>query len=67
MADLQNGYDARCLNCLYPFTFANAKGVRTVNWRHFCSPGCQRREPVFQPRKNTRGAAHRDEGERPHG
>lgn len=51
-------YDAQCEHCGQPYTFANARAVKTIRWQRYCSPGCERGEPGL--RAPRRGFASMD-------
>lgn len=51
MAETPQGYDRNCDQCGQPYTFDNARAVRTLNWRRFCCPGCERGETWARARR----------------
>lgn len=38
------GSDRHCGACDKPYRFSDSRAMRTLNWRRYCCPGCERGE-----------------------
>ena len=48
------GYDAICSWCMAAYTLANAKRVKTVDYKKYCSPSCENHSPVVTEKNRER-------------